>query len=163
MGQLFKKLSAASKPYEVAVGRTLGEGSKYKYIEEINVPDYDVFLSGSNKNVKVEVKVHAGADSCGSHYPTMCVEIKEYSYRSNKMEPSHWLTAPFNVIAHVDKSMNTMHLYNGVIFKDWALARKHTARKAKWANTMFITSPWINPEAGYLMTLPFSSGSLTNK
>jgi hypothetical protein len=160
MTKLFKKLSKDAKPYEVAVGRTIHSGSKYTYIEEINVPDYDVFLSGSDKNIKVEVKVHAGADKMGSHYPTMCVEIKEYSYRTKDYEWSHWLSSNFDIIAHVDKSMDTIHLYNGHKFRQWALARKHTARQAKYADTKFITSPWVNQDAGYLMTLPFSSGSL---
>jgi hypothetical protein len=157
MPDLFDRLSTAARPYEIAVGKIIEEQSKYKYIQDKTSMDYDVYLINPNgQQLTVEVKVHEGTGAWGK-YDTACLEILEYQYRHNDYVSSHWLSAPFKVMAHVDKASNQVHLFNGQTIRQWALARKHTARYSSRVKTANIKMPWKCKEAGYLLTLPLQS------
>jgi len=157
MPDLFARLSTAARPYEIAVGKIIEEQSKYKYIQDKTSMDYDCYLINPQGNpLTVEVKVHEGQGSWGK-YDTACLEILEYQYRYNDYVSSHWLSAPFKVMAHVDKASSQVHLFNGQTIRQWALDRKHTARYSKRVKTANIKMPWKCKEAGYLLSLPLQS------
>ena len=155
MPDLFESLSSAARPYEIAVGRAIEEKiPKLMYIKDKTSMDYDVFLQNieTGKNLTVEVKVHSGASKY-KKYDTACLEILEYQYRYNDYVQSHWLTSPFKVMAHVDKADGMIHFYKGAEIRQWALARKHTARYSKRVKTANITMPWKCLDAGYIYSL----------
>ena len=152
MPDLFESLSSAARPYEIAVGRAIEEKiPKLMYIQDKTSMDYDVFLQNidTGKNLTVEVKVHSGASK---YKPELCRYL-EYQYRYNDYVQSHWLTSPFKVMAHVDKADGMIHFYNGKEIRQWALARKHTARYSKRVKTANITMPWKCLDAGYIYSL----------
>lgn len=156
MTVLFERLQGAAKPYERAVAKTIAQSSQWTTIIPTNEMDYDVKLKNplQNKEITIEVKVHEGCNGEGIPYDTACIEILEYQYRHNDYVQSHWLTAPFDVMAHVDKTKGLIHLYSGEQIREWALAKKHTARYSKRVKTANILMPWIHKPAGYLLTLP---------
>tara|TARA_R100000734_G_C3315656_1_gene107728 strand:- start:1594 stop:2076 length:483 start_codon:yes stop_codon:yes gene_type:complete len=158
MPDLFDRLSTAARPYEIAVGKIIEEQSKYKYIQDKTSMDYDCYLINpqTNQPLTIEVKVHEGKGAWGK-YDTACLEILEYQYRYNDYVSSHWLSAPFKVMAHVDKAASMVHFFNGQTIRQWALARKHTARYSKKVKTANIKMPWRCKEAGYLLSLPLQS------
>lgn len=156
MPDLFASLSAASRPYEIAVGRAIELNTKkLKYIKSKTSMDYDCYLINpqTDKVITVEVKVHSGASKY-KKYDTACLEILEYQYRYDDYVQSHWLTAPFDVMAHIDKAGQMIYFYKGSTIRDWAYARKHTARYSKVVKTANITMPWKCADAGYLFSLP---------
>ena len=150
---LFDRLSTAARPFEIAVGKTIENNTKWTYIEDKTSMDYDVYLQHPNgKPLTIEVKVHEGKGRHGK-YETACLEILEYQYRHNDYVPSHWLSAPFKVMAHVDKASGQAHLYDGEKIRAWAAARKHNARYSNRVKTANITMPWKCKDAGYLLSI----------
>jgi len=153
MKDLFDRLSTAARPFEIAVGQAIANNTKWNYIEDKTSMDYDVYLQHPNGNhITIEVKVHEGQGRMGK-YDTACLEILEYQYRYDAYVDSHWLSSPFKVMAHVDKSTMTAHLYNGEKIRHWASVRKHNARYSKRVKTANITMPWRCEEAGYLLSI----------
>lgn len=152
---LFERLQGATRPYEIAVGKSIENLSKHwKYIEHKTSMDYDVFIKNLNKELKIEVKVHAGENKMGMKYDTACLEILEYQYRHDAYVPSHWLNASFDIMAHVNKAEGVIHFYNGQKIRHWAGLRKHNARYSHRVKTANITMPWKCKEAGYILTVP---------
>lgn len=153
---LFNRLQGEARPYEEAVAYTISTQSKYSTIIPSNEMDYDILLKDPHTGLRlsIEAKIHEGKNWADIPYETACIEILEYQYKHNDYVQSHWLTADFDVMAHVNKHRNEIHLYNGEKIRRWALGKKHTARYSERVKTANIVMPWICMEAGYLLTLP---------
>jgi len=163
MSSLFDRLSSEAKPYEMAVGYTIqNQSNKYTYLPDINEMDYDVYLkSKCGKDVKIEVKVHEGVSPDGRPYETLCLEVLEYQYRHDDYVQSHWMTADFDIMAHVDKNKGMIHFYKGSEIRAWAAARKHNARYSKRVKTAYLIIPWKKREAGHMYSIRISETILS--
>ena len=147
---IFQRLQAEAKQYENIVGKFYEHHTIYELIDEGDkiVKDYDCLLIDeiNEKRKTIEVKVNAGSDKYGSPYQTCCVELTEWE------KPSHWLTAPFDLMCYYNRYDDSLHFYKGQVIRDWAEQNKGRARWATHNRTTNITMPWICKESGHLVS-----------
>jgi len=145
----WKKESKAAKRYEILVGKVFEHNTDYKLVtEEGIIKDYDCKLVSGSVEKTIECKINAGVSSSGYKFPTVCVEISEWE------KQSHWITAPFDLMAYYNKSDDTIHWYEGKKIRQYALDNKH---RAKWSvshgRTKNITMPWCYTKAGWVRSM----------
>ena len=111
--------------------------------------DYDLLVTTSSGQVRVEVKSHKGKGRFVARFDTFYAEIKQ-NINKNVSEPDYLYSDNIDHIYQFNEADNTVYVFNAKVLKGYINERLEQAKAAPFATSSGIKIGWEDKLAGFI-------------